>query len=112
MKNLLKMFLGDRHQREVKALQPMVDEINEIYEELAGLSEEELKGKTEEFRSYIREQTDPLEARIAELRATRAKTVDSGERERLTAEIQSVEEELKEPFPRPWTSSSPRPSPW
>ncbi|TVR55240.1 MAG: preprotein translocase subunit SecA [Gemmatimonadales bacterium] len=96
MKNLFKKLLGDRHQREVKALQPLVNEINEIFEELAELSEEELKGKTDEFREYIQEQVGPLEEQIAEIRAARAKTVESAERERLTVEMQGVEEELKE----------------
>jgi preprotein translocase subunit SecA len=96
MKKLFKKLLGDQHQRTVKSLQPLVDEINEIYEELAGLSDEELKGKTEEFRAYIQEQVGPLEERIAELRATRARTVESSERERLTVQMQLVEEELKE----------------
>jgi preprotein translocase subunit SecA len=96
MKHLFKKLLGDRHAREVRKVQPLVDEINEIYEELHDLSEEELKGKTEEFRAYLRERTEPIEERIREVRRARAQEVDAGERERLSSEIADLQEELSE----------------
>ena len=39
---LLKIFLGDKHEREMKKLRPVVEEINRIYATLEGLSDEEL----------------------------------------------------------------------
>ena len=39
---LLKIFLGDKHEREMKKLRPVVEEINRIYAALEGLSDEEL----------------------------------------------------------------------
>ncbi len=94
MKNFLKKLLGDQHAREVRKVQPLVDEINGIFEELKEISEEELRGKTEEFRSWIREQTEPIQAEIAELRRTRAREVDPGERERISIQIQGLEDDL------------------
>jgi preprotein translocase subunit SecA len=96
MKNLFKKLLGDQHAREVKRVQPLVDEINEIYGELQALSEEELKGKTEEFRAYLKERTGPIEEQMAELRTERAREVDGGERERLSARIQELDDQLSE----------------
>ncbi|TVP55071.1 MAG: preprotein translocase subunit SecA [Gemmatimonadales bacterium] len=93
MKNLLKWIMGDQHEREVKRLQPLVDEINELYEEYHELSEEELKGKTEEFRAFIAEQTDPIEEKIREVRQQRGASVDSQERDRLLAQLQGLEQE-------------------
>jgi preprotein translocase subunit SecA len=92
MKNILKLILGDQHEREVKRLQPIVDEINELYEEYHELSEEELKGKTDEFKAYIAEQTDPIEEEIREVRKARAASVDPQERDRLLARLQELEE--------------------
>ncbi len=94
IKAIFKKFFGDRHSREVARLQPLVDEINELYEEYHELPEEELKGKTEEFRAYLKERTDPIEDRIAEIRDTRAQEVDARERDRLSEEINDLEEEL------------------
>ena len=47
-----KMF-GTRSQRELKKIQPLVDKVLQLEEEYAALSEDALKGKTEEFRSRL-----------------------------------------------------------
>ncbi|MFA6472232.1 MAG: preprotein translocase subunit SecA, partial [Candidatus Latescibacterota bacterium] len=49
---LTKVF-GSKNEREIKSLQPFVDEINEIYADLSSLTDEELKGKTAEFRQRL-----------------------------------------------------------
>ena len=95
LKTLFSSLFGTRHEREVKKVQPLVDEINAIAERLQSLSEEELKGQTEKLRGIIRERTADLEARLAELREERRRTEGADERERLLGEIRSVEEELK-----------------
>jgi preprotein translocase subunit SecA len=95
-KNLLKKVLGSQHEREVKKLGPMVDEINQVYEGLSSLSEEELKGKTEEFRERIRSRTRELEEKIEELREEKRHSEDASHREALTQRIASMEEELLE----------------
>ena len=56
--NFLTKIFGSKHDRDVKKMQPIVDEINQLYEEYASLSDEALKGKTEEFRALIAEATD------------------------------------------------------
>ena len=95
LKNLFSSVFGTRHDREVKKLQPVVDEINAIAERLSSVSEEELKAQTEKLRGIIRERTASLDARLAELRETRRNTEDAGERESLQEQIRTVEDELK-----------------
>src|SRR3982750_1363027 len=73
---LLSGVFGTRHDRERKRVQPIVDEINEHYERLQGVSEEELRGQTERFRARIRERTGEIEARIAALRDQKRITED------------------------------------
>lgn len=51
----LKKIFGSKYERDIKALQPLVDEINEIYAGLSTLSDEELKSKTGEFKRRLRE---------------------------------------------------------
>ena len=46
LKAVVKTFLGSRHKREAKKLQPLIDEINEIYDGLSSLSDEMLSAKT------------------------------------------------------------------
>jgi len=51
--NLLTKIFGTKHEREAKKLQPLVDEINRHFAELESLSEDELKAKTDEFRTRL-----------------------------------------------------------
>ena len=68
--SLLKSVFGSKHEREVKRARPVVDEINRITESCRELTDEALRGKTEEFRQRIagaREGLeDPEERRLAE----------------------------------------------
>ncbi|MBE9046352.1 preprotein translocase subunit SecA [Pleurocapsales cyanobacterium LEGE 10410] len=50
---MLKRLLGDPNARKLKKFQPLVAEINLIEEDIKGLSDEELKAKTTEFREQI-----------------------------------------------------------
>ncbi len=49
MKNIVTKIFGTKHDRDVKKLRPMVDEINHRFEEYKDLTDEQLKGKTDEF---------------------------------------------------------------
>ena len=51
--NIVKKMFGTKHDRDTKKLMPLVDEINEFYEQFQSLSEDELIGKTEEFKKRL-----------------------------------------------------------
>jgi preprotein translocase subunit SecA len=51
--NVLKKFLGTKHQREVKRMQPMVEAIGALEGQMQALSDEALRGKTAEFKQQI-----------------------------------------------------------
>ncbi len=48
--NLLKLLFGTKNQRDIRKLMPLVHKINALEEQYQALSEEELKGKTAQFR--------------------------------------------------------------
>ncbi|MDZ8258460.1 preprotein translocase subunit SecA [Nostoc sp. ChiQUE01b] len=50
---MLKLLLGDPNARKLKKYQPSVTEINLLEEEINALSDEELKGKTVEFKQRL-----------------------------------------------------------
>ena len=50
---LLTKIFGTRSQREIKQIQPLVDKILSMESEYAALSEEELKGKTAQFKERL-----------------------------------------------------------
>jgi preprotein translocase subunit SecA len=55
MKNIFAKLFGTKHERDAKKTQPLVDEINQYFEKLPGLSEDELKAKTDEFRQRLKD---------------------------------------------------------
>lgn len=59
---------GNKNERETKKLFPVVDDINEAYEKLHDLSEEELKGQTEKFKNIIRERSKEITDKIKTLK--------------------------------------------
>jgi preprotein translocase subunit SecA len=96
LKGILSKVFGDRHEREVRKVKPIVDEINEIAERLESLSEDELKAQTEKLRGIIKERTGELETELAELRETKRQTEETAEREALQQDIVRLEDNLKE----------------
>src|SRR5204863_286032 len=87
IKGLISAVIGSRHDRERRKIQPIVDEINEEYARLQLVSEEELRAQTEKLRGVIRERTNELETRVADLRERKRAAADPAEREKIDAEL-------------------------
>ncbi len=87
IKGMISAVIGNRHDRERKRIQPIVDAINEHDERLSHVSDDEIRAQTQKFRDVIRERTRELEAKIAELREQKRMAVDSEERERIDREL-------------------------
>ena len=86
-KRVISAVIGSRHERERKKIQPIVDEINEHFARLHDVSDAELRGQTEKFRTIIAERTRELERQAAELRERKRGASDAAERDRIDAEL-------------------------
>ncbi len=53
LKTLVRKIVGTRNEREIKRMQPLVAEINELGPSLAALTDEQLRHKTVEFRERL-----------------------------------------------------------
>ena len=94
--NFLTKIFGSKHDRDVKKMQPIVDEINQLYEEYASLSDEALKGKTTAFRARIAEATDDAQKHLNQLKEELdAMQRDEDRTEQLEA-IAEIEAEIKD----------------
>ncbi len=96
IKGAIKKVIGSQHEREVRRLQSLVDEINELFEELAELSDEEIRAKTGEFREYIADRVRSTEEQIREVRSKKARSTSVVEREALSVDIQELDAQLNE----------------
>jgi len=99
MANLLTKIFGSKHERDVKKTLPIVEEINRIYETYHNLSDEELKGKTDEFKRRIKEATSDLEEQYSDLKNRRlgpqANELSADEKRELDEELNRINEEIK-----------------
>ncbi len=66
----MKLFSGlfDSNEKELKRLQPYVDEINDLEEAYERLGNDELRAKTAEFKERLREMTSGVQPRMDEAR--------------------------------------------
>nr|MDP2482758.1 hypothetical protein [Candidatus Palauibacterales bacterium] len=96
LKGLVRTVVGTRFQREMKRLQPIVDEIKVHEERLSEVPEAELQEQTQRFRERIRERTRDLEEEIQKLRDDRRHTEDSSSRADLSERLSQAEAELQE----------------
>jgi preprotein translocase subunit SecA len=102
LKTIAKALFGTRHDRELKRVQPILDEIHEHEERLGSLSEDDLRGQTAKFREIIKERTENLERRIADLKEKKRVTSDATDRDRIDDELTGpdgqggLEHELRE----------------
>jgi preprotein translocase subunit SecA len=90
------IFGGNKHQRDLKDLTPIVDEVNESFGLLESLTDDELKGKTTEFKQRIHEATEEIEAELARLQLELKSDAESIDRSAVHDQIKELEKELHE----------------
>jgi preprotein translocase subunit SecA len=95
LKTLVNRVMGTRFEREMKRLQPIVDDIKIHEERLAEFSDDEIKAQTPKFRELIHARTHELAEEIERIRDERRKSEDPVRREALTNRLGEAEEELK-----------------
>jgi len=89
----LKSVFGTKQERDVNTYMPIVEEVNEVFENLKELSNDDLRRKTETFRAQIAEHLDGIDKDIAEARAEASAEEDLDRKEELFAEIDKLTEE-------------------
>ena len=91
-----RVFGGSKHERDLKELYPIVDEINGHYESLQSLSDDELRAKTDEFRARIAEATREIEQEIESIAIQLREDKEDIDREALHERQKELKEELKD----------------
>ena len=67
LNSVLKAFVGDKSKKDVKELQPLVGQIKSFEKELEGISNDELRYKTNTFKLKIAEDISELTEKINDL---------------------------------------------
>jgi preprotein translocase subunit SecA len=104
---LTKLFGGHKSERDIKAIEPLVRQINEAFEKLQSLPVDQLRNKTQEFRLRISTHLAKIDGIIAEKKTVAENVHDVTEKDTIYQEIDKLkkdrdaqlEEVLKEIMP-------------
>ena len=91
--SVLKVFVGDKSEKDVKALQPLVKKIKSFETELEGLSHDELRDKTVAFKSQIQNNCASINEKIDALQQEVETSTDIDRNEEIYSEIDKLNEE-------------------
>ena len=91
-------IFGNKADRDIKDVMPLVEKIKEEFPKLASLSHDQLRQKSDVFRQRIQ---DHLKAETSDINSLREKIentpeMDVHEKEELYARIDKIEESIKE----------------
>ncbi|RKF03261.1 protein translocase subunit secA [Tenacibaculum lutimaris] len=95
LNSIIKLFVGDKQQKDLKSLQPIVEKVRSYENSLNNLSNDELRAKTIEFKTKIKEATQSFTDRITELEEE-AKSADIDRQEDIYTEIDKLKDEAYE----------------
>jgi preprotein translocase subunit SecA len=91
--SILKAFVGDKSQKDVKSLQPLVDQIKSFEADFESLSHDELRAKTIAFKAKIKEDRKAIDDQISTLQEEVKASTDIDKNEDIYTEIDKLKEE-------------------
>nr|WP_294777093.1 preprotein translocase subunit SecA [uncultured Flavobacterium sp.] len=94
--SIIKAFIGDKSQKDVKATQPYINKIKALEPVLAALSHDELRAKTVEFKEKIKQARAKQDAEIEAKKTQAENTADIDLREDIYNTIDALEKEAYE----------------
>jgi preprotein translocase subunit SecA len=95
MLTFLKKFFGTKSEKDIKSIQPLVDQALEIYPSLAKLSNDEIRAKVTSFKQKIQDAIKAEQNQINDIKARVEKEfdMDVDTKETLYKEIEELEKE-------------------
>ena len=93
--SILKTFVGDKRKKDLKQLQPIVDQVRSYDKEMESLSLDELRNKTLQFKIKIKESSQEFESKIQELKEEVDKA-NIDRKEEIYKEIDALENQIYE----------------
>ncbi|MCK0132302.1 preprotein translocase subunit SecA [Flavobacteriaceae bacterium F08102] len=93
--SLLKVFVGDKNKKDLKQLQPIVENVHSFDKVMENLSTDELRAKTAEFKQRIKDATKELSDRLSAAEEE-LKDAHIDRKEELYKEIDDLNNEIYE----------------
>ena len=96
LNRVLNVFVGDKSRKDLKSIQPIVSQILEQEKKLSTISNDELREKTNSFKSEIQDIRTPHQEKINILQQQIDQSNDIDEKESLYSEIDALQEEANQ----------------
>ncbi|WMX15063.1 preprotein translocase subunit SecA [Aureispira sp. CCB-E] len=96
MFGFLKKLFGDKYDRDIKTILPIVEKIKDEYAKLTSVSNDVLRNKTLEFKDRIAEHLKTIDSEIAAIQSDIDATEDVLKKQNLFAEIDTLKKERDE----------------
>ncbi len=93
--SFLSSIFGNKASRDMKAIQPLVEEVKAVYPEIQALSNDELRQRSTQIREEVQAAPAELRKQIAEIKAQIEKT-ELQDRAPLFAQVDKLEKEVLE----------------
>lgn len=105
--DIIKKIFGSKADRDLRALQPLLQKVLAEYEAIDALSDDDLRAHSEKLKARMRECEAPFEKRIAEIKAEMETDIPISKKEKLATESdhlvkeedEAIEKELLEILP-------------
>tara|TARA_R110002049_G_scaffold28036_2_gene96739 strand:- start:12 stop:3353 length:3342 start_codon:yes stop_codon:yes gene_type:complete len=92
LNSVIKLFVGDKQQKDLKLLQPIVEDVRKFESAFSKLSNDELRAKTIEFKARIKTATKEFDDKITALEEEAIKA-DIDRQEDIYAEIDTLKDD-------------------
>ena len=96
LNRVLNVFVGDKSRKDLKSIQPIVSQILEQEKKISTISNDELREKTNSFKSEIQDIRTPHQEKINILQQQIDQSNDIDEKESLYSEIDALQEEANQ----------------
>ncbi|MBO4665926.1 MAG: preprotein translocase subunit SecA [Paludibacteraceae bacterium] len=94
---LITKLFGNKAQKDMREIQPYVDQVKAVYPEIDALSNDELRARSQALMDKIAATVAPKKTKIAELRAS-IEELEIDKREKVYQQIDDIEKEIKEQY--------------
>ncbi len=91
--NFLQSLFGNKSSRDMKLIQPLVEEVKKAYPEIKALSNDELRARTKQLQQYVQDSAKEQKEKIEELKA-KIEDTPIDERETIFNAIDKLEKEI------------------
>lgn len=95
--SIISSLFGNKAQRDMKEIQPYVEQIKTVYEQIDQLDNDQLRARSQALMQQIQDRVKDKKARIAELKAG-IEDLEIDQREKVYNEVDKIEKDIQESY--------------